>query len=309
MTRQWKRKISLVVGDDSGNGLELAEMHISFSVRHGIVPTPHNLEARIYNLSDSTAQRIKDEFTRVLLQAGYEGGYGPIFGGTIKQVRRGHATSTDSFVDIFAAEGDEAYNWAVTNQSLAAGYTAQDQYAAIGKAMSRFGISAVALPDGTFPSRPAPRGRVLWGMARDHAEDLAATHDMTWHMRDGGLYVNPVQPPAPDSSTAIVLNSNTGLIGFPEQTQGGIFARCLLNPAINAGTLVQIDNKSVQEAGQSPTVDKLPSIADDGLYRVLFRDHVGDTRGQNWYTEMTCDAVNGPIHPPPSPAVAPATGT
>lgn len=296
MALLWGRKLSLIVGDDAGDGLELNEMHIVFAVRHGIVSTPKNLVARIYNLSDSTAQRIKQEFTRIVLQAGYEAGpYGPIFDGTIKQVRRGHENSTDSYVDIFAADADQAYNWATMNSTLAAGYTPRDQYAAIGQSTSIFGVTR--LPSSILlPTTPAPRGRVLWGMARDHAEDLANTHGMTWNMRDGGLYYDPVDPPAPDSATAIVLNSNTGLVGFPEQTQDGIVARCLLRPDIHAGTIVHIDNKSVIEAAQPLNVqyvNTLPSIAEDGFYRVIFRDNIGDTRGQPWYTEMVCQALTG----------------
>ncbi|MGC8165472.1 hypothetical protein ACP3WT_28400, partial [Salmonella enterica] len=68
-----------------------------------------------------TRQRIEQEFTRIVLQAGYAGNYGIIFDGSVKQVRRGRENQTDTYLDITAADGDSAYNFAVVNTSLAAG--------------------------------------------------------------------------------------------------------------------------------------------------------------------------------------------
>jgi hypothetical protein len=59
---------------------------------------------------------------------------------------------------------------------------------------------------------------------------------------------------------AIVLNSQTGLIGMPQQTMGaGVNVRCLINPNIKLGGLIRLDQASVYRAalsneqiGQSP---------------------------------------------------------
>ena len=32
-----------------------------------------------------------------------------------------------------------------------------------------------------------------------------------------------------------------------------------------------------------------------GLYYVMVANHTGDTRGQNWYTDMTCLAVDATL--------------
>lgn len=76
---------------------------------------------------------------------------------------------------------------------------------------------------------------------------------------------------------ATVPNSQTGLIGMPSQTLGsGIFARCLINPAIGIHSQVQINQADIQgfqpamtNTGQEQlTFSSLPSIAADGLYTV-----------------------------------------
>jgi hypothetical protein len=57
---QFGRRVSLAVGDDTGNALELGALRIVFNVRHGIANSPQlkSLAARVYNLSDDTAKRI-----------------------------------------------------------------------------------------------------------------------------------------------------------------------------------------------------------------------------------------------------------
>jgi hypothetical protein len=57
--------------------------------------TPNSADVRIYNVADSTAERIKNEFTQVVIQAGYQANFGLVFRGTIKHPqgprgRQGH---------------------------------------------------------------------------------------------------------------------------------------------------------------------------------------------------------------------------
>jgi hypothetical protein len=46
------------------------------------------------------------------------------------------------------------------------------------------------------------------------------------------------------------------------------------------------------------------TVTNDGFYRVMVAEHVGDTRGNDWYTELTCLAAD--ISAPASSAVLPA---
>ena len=39
-------------------------------------------------------------------------------------------------------------------------------------------------------------------------------------------------------------------------------------------------------------VQNLAQVSTDGLYRVFVAEHSGDTRGSEWYTDLTCLAVN-----------------
>lgn len=140
MTAQWLRQCQLVVGDNSGAGIDLSNLHIKFAIFQGTTQSPHRAEIRVYNLSDATSKQIQLESTKVQLQAGYEDKIGLIFAGDLIQKRDGRENATDTFLDLLAADGDTAYNRSVINATLAAGASPTDIHASILKALSPFGV-------------------------------------------------------------------------------------------------------------------------------------------------------------------------
>lgn len=305
---QYGRKVSLLVGGDSGDALDLSELRIAFAVRRGDLQTPNSADIRVYNLSDSTAARVMQllptpEFTRVVLQAGYEGNFGVIFDGSIKQVRRGRESQTDTYVDITAADGDSAYNFSVAALSLAAGATPKDAISKIIQVMAAHGVTQGYVPDLT--GNPAPRGQVFFGMARDRLRDLAKDTQCSWSIQDGKVEFIPLTAYKPGDVPQI--NSATGMIGLPEQTQNGIRVKCLLNPNVRIGQTVQLNNSSIQRYRYGLGNDLTQSlerenagkfgttINPDGLYYVMVANHSGDTRSNEWYTDLICLAVNADI--------------
>ena len=87
--RQWLRRCSLLVGPKEGGALELGELRVAFTVKVSEQETPNSASIRVYNLSEATAGRIRKEFTRVILQAGYQGNCSVIFDGNITKVALG----------------------------------------------------------------------------------------------------------------------------------------------------------------------------------------------------------------------------
>lgn len=294
--QQWLRRASLTIGGDSGNALDLSGLRFAFKVRQSELQTPNICDIRIYNLAPDTANRIQREFTRILLSAGYQDNASTIFSGEIKQLRRGKESPVDSHIDILAADGDKAYNFATVRGSLAAGYTTRDLLAAIEAATAPYGVTLGYLPP--LPATQAPRGRVLYGMARDLLREVAEAHDLRWSVQNGRIIFVPRAGYIPGQ--AVVLTSASGLIGRPEQTIDGLVARCLLNPEIHYGRAVQINNSSIQQARANPSISREAvtqnyilsegpaRLAEDGFYRVLAADHLGDTHGKAWYTEIVC---------------------
>ncbi len=295
-----KASLLLVQGDKA---LDLSDMHFRFKTAQEDAEAPGNCEIRVWNLSEATIKTIRGEYTKVVLQAGYkQAPFGVIFTGTIKQYRIGREPDAlNTYLDILCADGDEAYNFATCSRTLAAGSSPGDRIAAAVAAMSDKGVNSGQV---LIPSTGGilPRGKVLFGMAKAIIRAETQTIGATWSIQNGYVNVIPLTGYLPGE--AVVLNALSGLIGRPEATIDGIRARCLINPKIIVGGLVKIDNKSInQTLQQNPDgaplaynqyagLQQLATVTNDGVYRVYVVEHTGDTRGQEWYTDLVCLTVD-----------------
>lgn len=286
---QYIRRCNLVVGNNSGDGLDLSSLRIQFKVKKSDAQTPNTAEIRVYNLAPETAKQIRDEFKRVVLQAGYESNYGVIFDGNIKQVRMGRENGTDSYIDIAAGDGDDAYNYAVVNATLAAGAKQSDQINAAAGAMAGKGVGKGFIAD--TGSKALPRGKVMYGNARNYLRQSAQASETSWSVQDGKLQFVSLTSVLPNQ--AVLLTSKTGLVGTPEQTNDGIKAKCLLNPMLKIGVRVKINEEDVAQAklpdsSKDSSANAPADISKDGVYRLLVVEHNGDTRGNDWYSDLVC---------------------
>lgn len=313
MTQQWLRQLSLVVSKDDGEGFDFGKFWCTFSVRRGDFQTPNSLDARIYNLSNKTAQLIQQtEFTTVQLGAGYnptqDVNFVPplVFKGTIKQFRAGRVNQLDSYVEITAADADEAYNYAPVFVTVPAGQSSQPSRLVDviqGAFAQKSGNQSVSLGyTPTLPTTNLVRGRVLYGMAKDEARDFAWQNNVKFSIQDGAMTLIPYTSYVPGGSVPLISVA-TGLIGVPEQTQQGINIRVLLNPAIKIGQLVQLDSQVNQfrlgldlpSQATNPNLVAATATNQQGLYYVMSANHTGDTREQNWYSDLLCLSADASI--------------
>lgn len=297
---QYGRTCDLFVNRKDLSALDLSQFRIKFSVKRSDTMTPNVADIRVYNLSDETATLIQKEFTEVLLQAGYQGNYGVIFQGNIKQVIIGRESAQDTFIDIIAGDGDRAYNFAVVNTSLAKGSTQADQVKVALNATSPKGVTAGIIGD--MGNTQLPRGKVMFGNARNYFRNTAQTTESSWSIQD--TKVNFVKKKAYLPGERVVLTSKTGMIGTPQQTNEGVNVKCLLNPNIKIATRVEINNKSIQAfkinlSQPNSPANIPPPLTADGVYYVLVVEHSGDTRGVDWYSTLLClniDVTSNPIN-------------
>lgn len=294
-TEQWIRKASLIVGTE--DALDLSELRFIFRIKRGDTQTPNTLRVRVYNVSEQTALRTMKEFTRVVLQAGYEGNYGIIFDGTIIQVRTGRENQTDTYVDITAADGDSGYNFGFVNQTLAAGATMQDIVDASVKAMEPKGVTKGYMA--FLSEQRLPRGKVMFGLARKYLEGVARTTQSVWSIQDGKAVMWPETSYNPGDIPEI--SPATGLVGLPEQTSNGVTARMLLNPSVKIGTLIRLKNEAIQmyeydvnttRQAENDRTSRQNALQAQGFYYVMLAEHWGDTRGNDWCTEVVCLAAD-----------------
>lgn len=337
MTINWMRHFELRLLDDAGKGISLSDFKVTFTIDWFNSMWPRVATLKIYNLNRDTMSRITgSEFSRITIIAGYDGlappvsesqvgqvmdvssdqagqtrgqNYGEIFNGEIRFTITGRDNPTDIFTLIQAIDGHQAFNEAVSSGSLSAGYKLSDVHTVLMRDFSPFGITQGVT--GEFPDRVMPRGRVFYGMTRDYMSNLAAQCNANWQFVDGQAQMVPEDKYLHE---AIVLNSNTGLIGMPQQTMGaGVNVRCLINPNIRVNGLIQLDQASVYRT-QLPndeiqrsqaritessndgnlslggTIAQPASVATDGIYIVQSISYTGDTRGNPWYMDLMCMA-------------------
>lgn len=308
MTTQYLRQLSCVVANEAGEGIEFGNFHVQFQTRRGDFQTPNSCDVRIFNLAPATANKISGlEFTQLQVSVGYAGTGGVpsapilIFRGTIKQFRKGRVNQLDSYVDITAADGDEAYNFAPVFVSVPASNSQSGIQAALLQAMQPYGVTQGYLPN--LPQSGLVRGRVLFGMCRDEYRDFAWTNNCKWSIQDGASTLIPYTSYVATGTAIPIISVSTGLIGVPEQTQQGITIKTLMNPAFKVGQLVQLTagvntfRRSLDINAQSDNQALALQVqtSADGLYYVMTANHTGDTRGQSWYTDLTCLSVDSTI--------------
>lgn len=289
---QYLRRINLVVTGE-GDGLDLSGLHITFKVSKKDVQTPNTATIKIYNLAEDTIKRMRKEFTRIIVQAGYESNFGVLFDGNIMYVRRGRENNTDTYLELVAGDGDVAYNHAIVRRTLASGSTPNNQISVAAEEMAGKG-AATGFVD-NLGGRPLPRGKVMYGMARHYLRKSCESTNASWSIQDGRLQVVKNDGVLPNQ--AVLLTSKTGLIGTPEINNEGIKAKCLLNPQLKIGGKVKIDEASIAEAKLPDTskdnqANKAPSLDADGFYKVLAIDYVGDTHGNDWYCDFLCIGID-----------------
>lgn len=301
---QFKRQIKLFVSNNQGLTIDLSALKIKFSVLRSTAQTPNVAEVRVYNydVNVPSAFNITSEESYLQLQAGYEGNAKLIFSGRVKQTIIGRESGSDTFVDFIAGDGDLAYNFAIANSSFSSGSKQQDQLDACASAMAKLGVTAGGNTK-VNSGFSLYRGKVLHGNARNYMKEIAVTTQSSWSIQDGQINYIPADSYLP--GTAVEINSSNGMIGTAQQTLNGVNVKCLLNPRIQVGTRIQLNNAQILRLpinqNAPNTAASIPApIQTDGQYFVAAVNHTGDTRGTDWYSTITgiwIDPVIGTQNP------------
>lgn len=286
VTVQWGRAWDLVIGAQ-GTGLRINALRISFKVSKTSVGKPNEATIKIYNLSPQNEAQISDEFTDVVLNAGYKGNLGLIFKGNITLVTR-EKSGPDVITEITCGDGDEDYRNAILNETIAANTTDAQ---VISRAVASF-TAGTTQGNVQVSSTPRARGRVLTGNTRDVLESIARANGANWSIQDGQLQVLPSSAILPGQ--AIVVSPATGMIGAPTITDKGFKVKTLLNPQYRIGGTIQINSQYAQtkakKAAKSATPQKM-RLPPNGICKIVTITHDGDTRSNNWYSELEAVAV------------------
>lgn len=296
---QWLRQAQVVVGK-AGSGLLIDKLKIEFTVTKTVQHTPNTALIKIFNLNPNNSTLIHDEYTDIILNVGYVNNVRILFTGNIKHVFK-YKDKTDYITEIEAADGDFDYRNSTLNETLSAGTTSDH---IVQRAVSSFSGGTTLGFTGITPYTNL-RGVCLTGNTRNILHKLARDCNANWSIQDGKLTIVKTSGTLPN--TAIVINSQSGMLDAPEINDKGIRVKCLMNPQLAVNGVIQLNNNDirVQERRTNILSNKSTKIAKkqqspvrldpDGLYKIIRIRHHGENRGKDWSSELACLSLSSPI--------------
>lgn len=287
------RKYRVLIADSNNNSIDVSNLRCTFEIKKTAYAEVNYSIITIYNLSAQTESQMMTTAKRVVVEAGYvTGQYGTIFDGFVFQAIRGKENGTDYYLKFICLDSSRYLDEAVVNLSLT-NYATMRQvvYNCTKASTETINLGQIQVPNVSYP-----RGKVLFGMAKEYMNQIARSGNATFYCDDGKA--NIVAAASVPSTEVIELGPDSGLIGVPEQFQYGVRCKCLLNPNIRLASLYRLDNSKIIAAQRtlkenlSETFYKLDT---EGLYRVFAITYIGDTRGQDWYMEIDSVAQAGEL--------------
>lgn len=280
-------------------GREFTEaLRITFDVTKTIYRTPNVATIKLYNLSEDNENRIHDEYNDVELDVGYGAQAQGIFRGNVRYVYR-YREGNDRITQIQAGDGDKDFKDGEVNFTLAAGHTDED---AIDCLLQNLGTTVLGYVAGPNLTKPKILGKTYSGTVRRVMDGIARNNKAHWTIQDGKLSMVPAGSTLPNE--AIKVDSTTGLLGTPEINDKGIAMKLQLDPRVVPNGKLWLANNEVKAATFQPPMllreEQKGSAAHvrldpDGVYKVFVVTHKGDTRGNDWFSEVKCVGLSDKI--------------
>jgi hypothetical protein len=292
---QFGRKWRVLVIDKENTAIDTSQLRCTFRVEKVALSIANYAEISIYNLNSDTENEIVNEGSRVILEAGYESyfdasgtgqqyqadQYGTIFEGKVIQTIRTREENVDYVLTLVCLDGDSFLNHNIVAFSVNKKQNPRDIINSI--ASNALVPSEIGRVSGELSGQTLPRGKVIFGEPKQYLRDIAQANNGSFYMEDEKIYVE--KSTDIEQGETLVLTPQTGLVGTPEQVPDGVTFKCLLNPKIRLKTAVKIDNSYIRQMKMQ--IGEVPIMLDqDNRYQCYKVTHYGNTRGQDWYTEV-----------------------
>jgi hypothetical protein len=296
----------------SSSDKETSSLRVTFDIEQ-LFSQFFNAEIDIYNPNLQTIGTLQAGCI-VSVSAGYtaEGPPGEIFRGPLYQALVSKPDATTVVLKLLCFLGLDELTNSVVKTTIGPGATQRQTVLAMAanclKADGSFASIPIAYlaPDSDFKRGPLPRSQTIFGTPNKLFANIAKANDMGLAMTAAGLSIGKIDgtkksapdviyaPPRTEGQTQPTSDGSIRycLLGTPTQTQTGVDFRVLLDsrltfklPALQAQLKnVVIEQASFLSAFQSGTNQSL--LTQDGVYFVAGVRHVGDTRGNNWESQV-----------------------
>lgn len=289
------RVFRLVVTDEAGS-IDLSDLRVTFQIRHNMSNTPQRGIVRIYNITRGLADRFDRDSVRVTIVAGYENNYAIIFDGKTSFSSYGQTTGTDTYLDLAL---NESFEWLQNNhisRTFQAGATRDDVMTVIKQSLNDANVSTTDV--GALPRKTYRRAKVIYQRGATTAQNMAKEaygHHGYFFIQHGNAMLSSFNKPV--GAAPVKISQSTGMIGLPQVGSGAISVQVLLNPSLFVGRDVHLD---LEDVNNPVTIAPAGSIGGGafmprsilrrthGIFRIADLEFIGDSRGNEWYTNLTC---------------------
>lgn len=281
----------LTITDSS---FEPQALRATFDIEQAALKSFWYAEICLYNLDQLTTDKL---FSRpikqgmiVTVSAGYlNGNYGVIWRGPVYQPLFDRENVVDFKITLNCILGLDQ----ITRNFIAQPYAANTTQVELIQTLADTAFNKIQAGKGAVSpnvsTKKFPRGGVLFGSPDRHLSLWANDNNMQWWLSPNGLQFGRPDDDTPTSSVDFVYSPQNGIINVPQQTQYGVDFRVLLDPRLLIARplpVVKIDNSQIRQ--QKRVIGQLQNILDqDGEYIVSAVRHFGDTRGNDWYSDIT----------------------
>jgi hypothetical protein len=308
----WGRAYSLTIQTTQGDTISLSSdtfepeaLRFTFEIETAAMVDLWTCTIKIFNLNYSTASIVIGQGSTVQISAGYQSGqqYGTIWNGTVLWVEVTKERATDSVLMIQSIVGDNQIN---PHMSFAAGpYQTQRQLVMQMAKAAGFTVNDPGNMIDDTAQLPCPK--VFFGQPKDYMHD-AVRNANTWGFPDfeGGfnvlslklasetpelIYAAPIPAgsnvqPQPGLSYSIISTPKQVLVA---DTLWGVSFKVLLDSRLRISAmpqLIKIDASALIEQAAASFGAPPPILSTTGQYAVVALGHIGDTRGNEWYSEV-----------------------
>lgn len=298
----------------STNAWEPESLRITFEVLQSTIQSPWWFaDIIVYNMDAADVAEVALNAIKVTLSAGFQTGPSQstiIWDGPVFQVLLDQENVVDTRVTLHCVSNPLVMENVV---SFSVGKSAS-QAQVIANMAKQIGLPPIDQAQGTMNSvastalnaKTYPRGNTVFGKLGKQLDLVAGDQNLTTYRNGQQAYMTtysdgttsptpnliyaPPNPPNTPTSSTLPSGTTQSIIGTPRQFPEGVIFTVLLDPRLQVqlpvlvvrlvGTLV---SQAVRQIGGS----FVTPLSSNLVFFVGQVRHVGDSRGNDWYTEVT----------------------
>lgn len=266
------RQIELTIGKRGQEGFLYKDLRVEFDVEKSLESKPNKGTVKVYNLTKDNRSKAEQSGNVLILRAGYGSALETIFTGDVARAKT-ELNGTDYVTTFELGDGEQLYSTAKSEVSFSKGTDIKEAIQTV------LGSVGAIFGDITgLKSEKLNAPLVLSGNVRNHLDELGQRQGFEWSIQDDAFQV--LEKGKPTKQEAVVISSETGLIGIPkarfgkDTTEKGIEFDTLLIGKIKPGRTIVMQSKQFQ-----------------GLYRI----EKVKFSGGNYATEFMCKCEASPL--------------